>query len=89
MKIDTTVIKELPLEFTGTGEVRGFFFTQIKRTDKGFIYSVMYHNAVWYEVFKRKTNQFGGISYPKSKSFGVWAWCFGSLDEAQSKLDSL
>lgn len=83
------IIKELPLEFTGTGEVRGFFFTQIRSADKGFIYSVMNNGQVYYEVFKRKTNRFGGISYPKSKSFGLWAWSYMSLEKAQTKLGSL
>lgn len=83
------IIKELPLEFAGRGEVRGFFFTQIGRTDKGFIYSVMNNGQVWYEVFRRKLNAFGGISYPKSKSFGKWAWSYMSLDKAKTKLDSL
>ena len=82
-------IKELPSEFVGTGEVRGFYFTQIKSTDKGYIYSVMNNGLVYYEVFKRKTNQYNGVSCPKSKSFGKWAWWYGSLEKAQIKLDSL
>ena len=89
MKINTTLVKDLPLEFTGIGEVRGFFFTQVRCTDKGFIYSVMSDGEVWYEVFKRKTNQFNGVSYPKSKSFGKWAWWYSSVEKAQIKLDSL
>ena len=79
----------LPLEFTGKGEVKGFVFTQIKSTDKGYIYSVMNSGQVYYEVFKRKTNQYNGVSYPKSKSFGKWAWWYSSLEKAQIKLDSL
>lgn len=88
MAVIEQILKELPLEFTGQGEVRGFLFSQVCRTDKGYIYRVQEEDKVWYEVFKRKTNQFDGISYPKSKSFGVWAWWYGSLDRAKEKLNS-
>lgn len=83
------IIKELPTEFKGIGEVRGFFFTQIRATERGYLYSVKYCGAVWYEVFQRKVNQFDGVSYPKSKSFGKWAWSYMSLERALNKLDSL
>lgn len=90
MKIDTAVIKELPLEFKGSGEVRGFFFTQVRSTGRGFLYSVMFCGEIWYEVFERKINsQYGTVSYPKSKSFGKWAWSYMSLDKALNKLESL
>ena len=83
-----TILKELPLEFVGEGEVRGFLFSQVCRTDRGYIYRVQEEDKVWYEVFERKINQFNGISYPRSKSFGVWAWWYGSLDRAKEKLNS-
>lgn len=74
--------KELPLSFYGKGEVRGFFFTYLKSSPKGYLYSVMSEGCVWYEVFRRKINQYGGVSYPKAKSFGKWAWSTTSLDKA-------
>ena len=89
MAVIDQIIKGLPQEFVGQGEVRGFFFTQVQATNKGFIYSVMSGGEVWYEVFRRKINQFGGVSYPKSKSFGKWAWSYMSLEKAMNKLRSL
>lgn len=82
-------VKELPSEFRGIGEVRGFHFKRVSKTDRGYIYSVMNNGQTYYEVFKRKTNQYRGISYPKSKSFGKWAWWYSSLEKAQIKLNSL
>jgi hypothetical protein len=68
-------IKELPKEFIGTGEVKGFKFTQINVTNFGFLYEVNTGDTIYYEVFKRRVNkQFNNVSYPKSKSFGIWAW---------------
>lgn len=78
-------VKELPLEFKGSGEVRGFTFKQVAKSDLGYVYQV---NGDYYEVFKRKINQYGGVSYPKSKSFGKWAWYVKSLDKALEILNS-
>jgi hypothetical protein len=68
-------MKELELEFTGTGEVKGFMFTQLKRSNFGYIYMVSdTFGQRWYEVFKKKINaRFATISYPRQKAFGVWA----------------
>lgn len=82
-------VKELPLEFKGIGEVRGFHFSFVRKTDRGYVYRVNVEGEVWYEVFRRKTNQYGGISYPKSKSFGKWAWWYSSLEKAETKLNSI
>jgi hypothetical protein len=79
-------VKELPLEFTGKGEVKGFLFKQINKTDNRYLYEVSSAGAVWYEVFDRKLNQYGGVSYPKAKSFGKWAWSTRSLDKALNYL---
>ena len=81
------MIKELKKEFIGVGEVRGFLFRQIKRTNYGFIYEVAAGNGKHYEVFKRRINkQFFNVSYPRSKSFGLWAWTTSSLDKANEIL---
>jgi hypothetical protein len=82
MHTEITTVKELPIEFVGTGEVRRFLFRQVTKSDKGYVYEVKDGDSVHYEVFRRKINQFGGVSYPKSKSFGVWAWSTKSLVKA-------
>lgn len=83
-------LKELPLEFVGTGEVKGDKFEQIKISEFGYIYKRIFNDGgECYEVFKRRINgQFNTISYPKSKSFGVWAWCCDSYDRAVKRFDS-
>lgn len=84
-------MKELELEFNGTGEVKGYFFKQIKFSDSGYVYSVSYGNKVsHYEVFCKKiNNKFGCISYPRSKSFGLWAWTYGDFESAIKKFNDL
>lgn len=84
-------MKQLEKQFSGSGEKKGYSFTQIAETETGFIYEVISNenNSKHYEVFRRKENaQFGCISYPKSKSFGIWAWCVMDLDRAKAKLES-
>ena len=86
---DNAMLRELPLEFIGTGEVRGFLFRQVSRTMFGYIYEVRVPGAeeCHYEVFRRMENaRFGCVSYPKSKSFGAWAWCCDSLAKARERL---
>ena len=68
-------MKELEENFIGKGEVKGFIFTQIKKSEYAYIYSVNNGFSVSYEVFFRKENkQYNCISYPSSKAFGFWAW---------------
>jgi len=77
-------------EFIGTGEVKGFKFTQIRATNYGFIYLIDTGDTKYYEVFKKVLNRrFGNISYPKQKAFGRWAWTCGTLERAIDKLNSL
>ena len=83
------MLRELPVEFVGTGEVRGFVFRQVSRTMFGYIYEVRVpgKEGSHYEVFRRMENaRFGCVSYPKSKSFGAWAWCCDSLAKARERL---
>ena len=83
-------MKELQTEFTGRGEVKGFIFTQIKKSDKAYIYKVDCDGCLHYEVFKHKENkQFECISYPKTASFGLWAWTYKDLDLAIEKYNLL
>jgi hypothetical protein len=80
-------MKELPVHFEGKGQVKGYAFTQISKTDKGFIYEVEQGGYKHYEVFKKLLNRrFGTVSYPTDKAFGVWAWTSMSLEKAKAKL---
>ena len=85
------VIKELPLEFNGRGKVKLFTFRQIAQSDKAYLYEVNNSNSrKHYEVFKRKINsQYNCVSYPKSKSFGTWAWSCDTLTEATEKFNEV
>jgi hypothetical protein len=76
-------MRELEKQFIGKGQVKGFKFTQIKKTKYGYIYKVRAQNSEWYEVFKRKENtRYSVISYPRNKSFGVWAWSTKDMSRA-------
>ena len=83
-------MKELRKQFTGIGEVKGYEFTQISTTSTGFLYEVNQNGLTYYEVFKRVENtRFAVVSYPSSKAFGVWAWRYRDLQQAQNKLNTL
>lgn len=83
--------KELPLKFVGVGEVKGDLFEQVEKTSFGYIYKrTFYDGGCCYEVFKHRENKmFGNISYPKSKAFGVWAWCCSTYEHAKRRLNQL
>lgn len=83
-------MKELNEQFTGVGEVRGWTFTQLEKCANSYIYERRRGDLVYWEVFKRKINtQFNCVSYPSSKSFGKWAWCFGDKNKAYLKLEEI
>ena len=85
-------MKELPTEFEGRGEVKGYNFKQVQRTDFGCIYEVTdtINGKVHYEVSRRLENRLHGcVSSPSIKSFGLWAWTYSDLESAQKKLDEL
>lgn len=85
-------MKELKKEFIGIGEVKGFEFKQLHANGFAYVYEVRNQeaNKTYYEVFERVENTiFDCISYPKSKSFGVWAWCISDYDKAMSKYDEI
>lgn len=80
-------IKDLPLVFIGQGEVRGIEFAQVEANAYAYIYK---RSDGVFEVFKKVVNtQFNTISYPKSKSFGKWAWCCRTLPDAMNKFDEI
>ncbi len=84
-------MRELPLTFDGKGEVKDFLFTQLKRSNFGYIYEVFaFSDTRWYEVFTRKENtRFDTITYPNSKSFGMWAWTCRTLKRAEEILHEI
>lgn len=90
-KTDDKELKELPIEFIGRGEVKGFRFKQIKRSDRAYIFEVSDDfGKFWYEVFTRKIDsRFGKIAYPKSSAFGVWAWSARTMEKAWQRLEKI
>lgn len=83
-------IKELPEDFIGRGDVKGFKFTQLKKTDLAYLYQVQNSGPAYYEIFKRRINtQFLSVSYPGKESFGVWAWTTCDLQKALEIFDEL
>ena len=90
-------MKELEKEFEGRGEVSGRIFKQKLANDNAYLYEVIAEDgSVYYEVFERKINtQFNCVSYPKSNSFGSWAWCFKcrtvseSFEKAAKKFEEI
>ena len=97
------MIKQLETNFEGTGEVKGFKFTQIISGEQAFLYEVTPPDAKpHFEVFMRKNSplcidfenriysetDFKEI-YPRSKDFGVWAWCISNREKAFLKFNSI
>ena len=96
-----TMIQELEKQFTGIGEVKGFEFTRITSNERSYMYEVRNGSSTYYEVFIRKASpvclnfakreysdsEFKEI-YPKSNSFGVWAWWCKTYDKAIDKMNS-
>jgi len=81
---------QLEVNFIGRGEVKGFIFTQINKSDKAYVYLVDCDGCEHYEVFKyRENKQFNCISYPKTGSFGLWAWTYKNYYLAIDKFMSL
>lgn len=89
------VLKELEEVFEGRGEVRGFTFTQLDRSDYAYLYEQKEKESghITYEVFRRKVNtQFGCVSYPSSKGFGDSVFMgktFRNLDKAKDYFEYL
>jgi hypothetical protein len=81
--LEQAPIRELPAEFTGKGEIKGFDFKQVYFDGEWYIYSVEQGGQKWYEAFKRKVyKRFNIVSYPGAKSFGNWAWTTQSFERA-------
>jgi len=70
--------------------VKGYSFAMIGMTEKAFIYEVSANGKKHHEVFKKKINKrFACVSYPQSKSFGIWAWTFTKIEPAIKKYNEL
>ena len=95
-------MKELPINFIGTGEVKGFEFIQIEKSNKAYMYSVFCPDIdeLHYEVFSRKeskdnTSMIGGIKvffpakvrYPNSSH--DWLYSYRDLTSAREKFKEL
>ena len=84
--------QELKKVFKGRGEMKGYKFSQIAMNDFAFIYEKRWLDSlsITYEVFERRINKrFDTISYPSSKSFGIWAFDVATLDKAVIKFYEL
>lgn len=83
-------MKELAEYFSGKGQVKGYVFNQIKRTDNAYLYEVKGDEQIHYEVFERRENAlYECVSYPSDKAFGIWAFTCMSMSEAILKLYEL
>jgi hypothetical protein len=93
-----TSIEELPELFIGTGEVKGFKFSQVKKHESVYIYQVDVEGKFHFEVFERKLSQKcidfknrvyseteSKEIYPKAKNFGIWAWTYPTYQQALGK----
>ena len=97
-------MKELELHFKGQGEVGGFEFTQLKSSDKGYLYEVFCPDIskIHYEVFRKKIAKeshtvIGGVEvhfpervkYPTSNNMGDWAWTYRDYNGAIAKFEEV
>jgi len=83
-------IRPPQIKFEGRGEVNGYSFALLGMTNKAFLYEISHVSGKHYEVFLKKINKrFVCISYPTSKSFGIWAWTFKNLKSAIKKFNEL
>lgn len=68
----------------------GFDYHKVKEVDNGFIYRQDDNGkTVAFEVFKRKHNLYYQCeSFPGNEAFGVWAWTYRNLEEAEKRLST-
>lgn len=95
-------MKLLKDKFTGIGEVKGVNFEQLEKNEKSFIYKLTENGNERYEVFERRIQKAATVQianttvtyeeaeiYPKSNSFGDWAWCYTNKEQALQKFSEL
>ena len=82
-------LKDLASVFIGRGEVKGFVFKQLKKSENAYLYEVHISQgnsgrSPHYEAFKRVVNnRFNQVSYPTARHFGSWAWTTSNLKKAE------
>ncbi len=94
--------EHLPIQFTGTGEVKGMKFSSVHLHPRVSLFKVSNgkteHFEVFLRVYARKLENFAERRYseteykevyPKAKEFGVRAWSFRSYDKAVERYKSL
>jgi hypothetical protein len=100
--IEEINIERLPKKFVGTGEVKGFEFTELKRSDTTLLFEVRYHDLTYFEVFPIRTTEkcidfakrlysetdFKEV-YPKAYQFGEWGHTYRVYRKALEKFEEL
>ena len=83
-------MKLLDLEFPGKGEVRGFEFKQVQKSNTAYVYEVNSGTTIYYEVFRRVVNTKRQKEvYPLAKHFSIWAWTVMNYEDAKRKFNQL
>jgi len=98
-------MKELSINFDGKGEVRGFAFHQVKKSDKVYIYEVIdseFPSDIHYKVFNRveakerdtikgyvKVHYEAMVIYPGAYAFGITAWTYRNYKLAEKKFEEI
>lgn len=83
-------MRELAKQFQGKGEVSGYDFKQMKRSEYAYLYEVSGELSTHYEVFQKVENiRFGLVSYPRSKAFGKTAYTVGKIERANELFTKL
>lgn len=83
-------MKLLDLKFSGKGEVKGFTFKQVQKSNTAYIYEVNSGSSIYYEVFTRVVNnKYQKEVYPMAKHFSIWAWTQMNYESAKRKFNQL
>lgn len=83
-------MKILENEFIGKGEVKGFRFKQVQKSNTAYIYEVNSGSSIYYEVFTRVVNnKYQKEVYPMAKHFSIWAWAHMNYEDAKRKFNQL
>ena len=83
-------MKLLDLKFSGKGEVKGFTFKQVQKSNTAYIYEVNSGSSIYYEVFTRVVNnKYQKEVYPMAKHFSIWAWTQMNYEDAKRKFNQL
>ena len=83
-------MKLLDLKFSGKGEVKGFTFKQVQKSNTAYIYEVNSGSSIYYEVFRRVVNTKRQKEvYPLAKHFSIWAWTQMNYESAKRKFNQL